>query len=238
MGCNRPRVQGDKAQYKGSGPQCKSNEARCRTTGRNRVNRPQSANPNMESAEPERTAQQATTRRAPMPEQRNPVQSDRPRSGVSGAEKSCATGHGARRNTPRCRSTEPDGAADTDAGQQDSIQRQQAPVRGQQRREGLRERPRCRVSGAGPPPAALGRGAPSWRASPSWASWAFSASCVFRAAPEERDGPDVPDGRGGREAAEPREADGADGDAPDGSRRRRRRAGPAPAATYSRICVS
>lgn len=42
--------------------------------------------------------------------------------------------------------------------------------------------PRCRVSGAGSPPAVLGRGAPSWRASPSWASWAFSAFCVFRAA--------------------------------------------------------
>ena len=47
-GCNRPRVQGDKAQYKGSGPRCKSNGARCRAAGRSTG-----------SAAPERSARQA-----------------------------------------------------------------------------------------------------------------------------------------------------------------------------------
>ncbi len=185
-----------------------------------------------------------------MQEQRSPVQGSS-RKGLRNKPRRTAQQAPLQVNGTRC------GAADTDAGSTSLNTWAAGPVRGQQRREGLRdrsrstrlrapvrglrrweglrERPRCRVSGAGPPPAVLGRDAPSWRASPSWASWAF---CVFRAAPEERDGPDVPDDRGGREAAAPREADGADGDAPDGSRRRRRRARPAPAATCSRICVS
>lgn len=47
-----------------------------------------------------------------MQEQRSPARDNRPQYAVSEPGKGCATGHGARRNTPRCRSTEPDGAAE------------------------------------------------------------------------------------------------------------------------------